>query len=457
MIQFFRSGAVLCLIVVGLLVGEAGAQGTTALNVADIVGAGATDPQDPKYSEVQQAIGDYLSGDFAAAVKRLEGAKSAAPELPPAPTMLAQMHFGAGRIDAGKLALEQAAAQAPGDPEAFVILAELALAQQQSTAAAALARQALQLSDNFQGDPARLSQMQLNANGVLMQINTDRAKWPQAERYAKEMLKHDPTSLRAQSSLGRALFLQGNLREAYDVFKAMHDKAPSVLLPELSMGLLYEELAQAGDQAKRVNAKRAMEAAVARAPEDLTVRLVVGSWALDACELDLAQESVAAALKIDASSFEGLKLQGRLAQHQGDPAQAAASFQAAHVRSPLDAHVINQLSISLAEDETQRKLAMEYAQLSLRISGGANTQLAREAAVALAWSLAQSGRAQQSLATLQTALSGPVGAEFTYLAARILAAQNNRPAAAELLKQITQPGLCYPARAKAKELLDSLK
>ena len=60
------------------------------------------DANDPKYSQVDQAIEAYLKGDLATAEKQCRVAVATHNELPPAMVMLAQMHFGVGRMNQGR-------------------------------------------------------------------------------------------------------------------------------------------------------------------------------------------------------------------------------------------------------------------------------------------------------------------------------------------------------------------
>ncbi|QDU97027.1 tetratricopeptide repeat protein [Lignipirellula cremea] len=426
------------------------------LNVVQILQSAVDNPQDPRYAPVEQAIGAYLQGDLQGAMTRLAAARKAAPELPPAAVMLAQIHFGAGRIAAGQQALEQAVTDEPEDPEAYLIFGELALAEQRAAIADTLAQRALLLCEGSTLSEKRLAGIRLNAYGVQLQTSLQRERWKTAEKFARAMLSIDPQSTRARTSLGRALFLQGDLRAAFDTFKLLHEQQAGGLLPEVSMGLLYEELTQRGDPTKRDSARRAMEAALAKAPDDLTVRLVVARWAIDACELDLAQQCVDAAIQLESGSFEALRLAGLLARLQGDPAAAVASLQAAHIRSPVDLPVLTQLVLALADQKTEQKLSLEYGQLALRLASVSEGPPSREATVAWAWALHQAGRPHEAAAALPGALSGPLTGEFAYLAAALLAGQGDNRTAQLLLQPLLAKDACFPHRADAETLSKSL-
>jgi tetratricopeptide (TPR) repeat protein len=250
------------------------------------------------------------------------------------------------------------------------------------------------------------------------------------------------------------------LQPAYDAFQQSFQIDPQTTRPEINMGLLYEEQYQRGKSEMRASAKRAMEKAVVDDPDMLATRLAVTHWALDACELDMAEENAEAALRLGGNSVEALLHAALVARHRGDAAKATLHLQQAHLLTPGDASILMQMALASLESGTPEaaKRGLDYAQLAAAVSGDATQAMGRDAAVTLAWALRQTGRVNESAATAQTALqSGPLSAESSYYAAVIFEAAGRPDIARQLLTPVLKSKACFPTRAAAQKLFATLE
>ena len=76
-----------------------------------------------------KAIQRFANRDFPGARLLLEAAKRKDPTLPPTDLTLAKMYFLPNNAAGGRASLEKTAMENPGDPEAYLILADQAVQQ----------------------------------------------------------------------------------------------------------------------------------------------------------------------------------------------------------------------------------------------------------------------------------------------------------------------------------------
>ena len=313
-----------------------------------LIGRYVEDAADPKYRPVAEAIADFQGGDAESAAAKLAEAAGANPELPPGPTMAASLYFAAGNRAAARAALERATQEAPGDPEAYLVMADLALGEGRLTEAELLYRQGGALCASYDRNELRRRLMQAGSLSGLCAASAARDRWAEVEKAAAAWLADSPQSLQAKTWLGRSQFHRQQYQQAYATFQEIYKADPQAPRPEISMGLLYEELVARGDEAKRESARNAMLLAAEQDPDTLLTRLAVARWALNACLIDVATENAEAAVKLDGQSFDALMLAGEAAWHSGALDAAESRFRAALMRSPASFPAAAGLSLVLA-------------------------------------------------------------------------------------------------------------
>ena len=215
------------------------------------------------------------------------------------------------------------------------------------------------------------------------------------------------------------------------------------------MALLYE---RAG---KRANAKKLMELAVRRTPDNLKTRLTAAQWAAEAGLVSMAKSNAEAALELDDSSLQAKLLVGLVARYAADYAAAAAVFQTAHVQAPSDFGAMNNLALSLIElpDEDQRQRALDYAKLNTRAYADTKQPRGREAAVTYAWILFRLGHQAEASRTMQAALrAGSVRGEAYYYAAQLFHDLGRPGIARRILQSSLNNKSAFPGREKAEQL-----
>jgi tetratricopeptide (TPR) repeat protein len=429
------------------------------LTAAALLGPIVDKPEDPRYADVAAAIEQFQQGDVAGARTLLVEAAGKQPEIPPPDTLLGQMFFITGQHGAGRGALEAAAAQAPNDPEAYLLLADVALGEGRLTEASLLYGRGRILCDTYDQNARRKQRMQVGGLSGSSLVAIRREHWDEAQQALSQWLKLDPQSVEAQSRMARVAFFKGNTQQAYDGFQAVYKLDPSRPRPEISMGLLYEEQVARGDSAKRENARRAMQAAAQADPETLDTRLAVANWALEASDIDMAEENAAAALKLAPQSAEALVLSALAARHRSDAAKAQQALEAAHLQAPGDPLILSQLAIVLAtpDDPQARAQSLDYARLAVAAAAEQGPAVS-DATAALAWALYRGGRTAEAVSAVDAALqAGRPSEESAYLCAAVLDASGQRETALRLLEPALRSPRGFPTRAAAQALLEKLK
>ena len=434
----------------GVLLGtnDASAQVT----VRQLIGSAVTDIG-PQFKDVEEAITRFKYGNINGAREFLQAAKTKNPQLAPADVMLAQLLFAAQQGQAGANALEQAVIDEPADPEAYLLLGNLALQGRRTAEAGLLLGKAETLAGAYTRNKKRQRYVQIGAHRALTTLAEQKKQWTDAEQHVRALLKLAPEDIAARGRLGVVLFQQNKVEDAYKEFQALYELNKETPRPEINMARLYEQTD------KRANAKKLMGMAADRDGNTLATRLAVTGWALDAGELAMAQENVAAAVKLDSKSVQARVLSGLAARYAGDYKKAADEFLAAHILVPNNGAAINNLALVMIElpDETQRNLAMAYAQLSARVNSDLKQASGREAAMTLGWVMFRLGREADALRTIQAALqSGGVSADSAYYAAQVLHDRGQPEMARKILEPTLKAKAIFPTRKDAEKLLGTL-
>ncbi len=429
------------------------------VTLAQLIGPAVEKPDDPRYQAVADAIGEFFQGELENARALLIHAKNKNPELAPADVMFAQLCVAAGEPGAGRTALDQAVNDEPADPEAYLLLGEIALADSRLTEAELLFQRGYNLCENLGGNERRKSSLTISGSVGLAAVAEIRGRWADVERFARVWIAADENSAPAHERLGVALFMQGQYRDAYQTFQAAFKRDPSRLRPEISMGLLYEQLAARGQTEMHNSARNAMNQAVNDDKDGLSTRLAVTQWALDSCELEIAKTNAQAALRIDPDSFDANYLAGLVARHERDFVAAESAFRTAHLQSPANPAASNQLALALIEQggEDKTRLALQFAQLAVQGNPDRDSYGGREAALTLSWVLFRLSNTNDALRTARIALSaGSLGGDSGYFAAMIVNDAGHAASATAILKSALAGNRCFPTRADAEALLKKL-
>jgi tetratricopeptide (TPR) repeat protein len=436
-------------------------------------------PNQNRYPEVQQAVNLLLSParDLPGATKLLEGAAKKYPELPTAHVVLYQIFAQLNQPGAARAQLELAVKNNPSDPEAYILLGNIALQERRLFEGSKdfdTAKQVLGPYVNKDRKPA-LEQQALSGIASLAEARED---WKEAENKLQDLLKLSPDepNLVARQRLARALFWQGFAKEAYEVLKkakaidketAEKNKAREIFLtPEAIMAQYYAQF----EAPKTENAKIWFDASLKQAPNDLATRQVVAVWALENGFVSFAKEQAVNALRIEdydaglvpekqkyRGSNVGHVLRGLVALWEKDWPEAEKDFQSVLLASPNDFVARNNIALALVEqdDPLKKQKALVYADNNRK-----DNPKSPDASSTLGWVYFRRGEFDLARLALDQAIQlagGLNNADTATYAAHILFHQGNEWQARELLDGILKADRPFSMKKEAKELFEKVK
>lgn len=415
----------------------------------DTSGLGGAPDATQQYQEVKDAVTRFRNGDIDGAKALLVTAAKKYADLPPAEVMLAQLFAAANQGNQVVAWLEEAIKQTPGDPEAYLILGDLAFRGGRVTEAGLMFGKANALLPEFKGAAKRKKALVERISAGLASVAEVGQDWAGAQKHIEAWLAEEPNNANALQRLGRALFQQNKATEALEKFKAAKKASEQVLTPEAILAQLYEA---AGD---RENAAKMMVAALKAAPNDVPTRLAAAQWSFETEQYDQAKEQAAIALKLDSESLGAKILAGIVALFLKDNKAAEGHFEAAHLQAPANFAASNNLALALAEqdNEAKKRKALEYADVNVRAN-----QNAAEAWSTYGWVLYRLNRlneAEQALA--KAASAGTLSADTAFYIAKVQVDRGQNAKAKELLENALKTKRPFSMRKEAEALLEKLK
>jgi tetratricopeptide (TPR) repeat protein len=400
----------------------AGRSATAQITTKDLIGDAVSDAS-TKYPDVDEAIKRFNNRDVLGARQFLEAANSKNNSLPPIDLTLAKMFLMSGNTGAGQASLEKTVIDNPGDPEAYLILADQSTQASHMIESEALYEKALTLIDKFDGNAKRKRNFVIRARNGHSIVAERRKNWQTTIDDLQALLQVDPDNAMAHYRLGRALFMQGKSKDGYDQFVKASELDKEMLNPYVASALVYEQLG------KRPEAQKAFDRAMAANKSDIKVLTSYASWLLQTGDESKAESVLADARKIEPENLDVLSLSGVAARMAKKLKPAEDYFMAALRLSPSNGGVTNQLALLLVDqpDDAKRQRAVEFAKINAMLRPESP-----EANVTLAWVLYQTGNNRDAGAALQKALqSGSLGPDSSYLVAKLLYDQGNQADAAK--------------------------
>lgn len=418
-----------------------------ALTVEALIGD-AVSLSNQAYPEVDSAIKRFVNGDLPGARDYLNVAKTKYPKLPPTDLTLAKMFVIARMGQQARAFLEQAVTQAPTDPEAYLLLADLAFMEGRITDAHALFEKADVLTQKFTENDKRKGKFAIRVLAGLAAIHERRTQWNEAMALLQKWVEIDPDSAIAHQRLGATLYRLNKVAEAQEEFTKARTLDANSNHPQVWLGQLYT-------QDKKVpEARKAFEAAYAAEPDNETTARSFAEWLIQQNDLTKAQAVAAAMRKKTPTSVTAILLDGLVAKMRGDNAAAQEALVQVLSLDPNNSIATNLLALILSEskDPADLEKALSYAQRNAALYTN-NTQIN----ITLAWVLYQMGRLGEANQLLGRGIQNP-SADGAYLIARIMEAQNQPEKAAALLQEVMAQtgGGVFLYRGDAEKMLKRL-
>lgn len=423
-----------------------------------VAAAPATQEEIPE--DIKQAFEDFKQMKFDDAVTKLEQARKANPDLAPAQLLLAQWFsmLNPPQPQAVRQAIEVAVTKNPGDPEAYVILAELNLQSGNVTEAEVLYTHSSNLLKSFNESAKRKGEIQKRILLGLSQVYAARGRTADALTQLNAVLQIDPPNLGALDLAGRIYFNDGKIAEAIAAFDKIRAQNEEVLLSEARVALMFQSKGTPKDASK---AGEYMQLAIKKAPKDAQVRMAAAQWSIQIGNIKQAASQADAALQLKPDSLDAQMLRGVIALYERNFTLAEQSFQKILAESPSNFAASNNLALALCEqgDEAKLKKAEEYAVVNVR-----QFQNQPEAFSTAAWVLYQKGQYNEAIQLLEKSIqlsNGQMSQDTAYYLAATLnkiGGEDNVKRAKEIVSKMLEgtTGL-FPMRSEAEKLNNELK
>jgi tetratricopeptide (TPR) repeat protein len=370
------------------------------------------------------------------------------PEWAPPPLILARLLFTSGQSAAGRRALERAAIEAPRHPEVYLTFGSLALTEGRWNDARLNFEAAQAMVEAGKWDAQRARILRRECLAGLAAVAEAREAWPTARDHVNAWLELEPGNGQARQRLGALLFRMGRSDEAFAELQRAVKDTPALEPAAVSMARLES---QRGDQKK---AEQWFDRAQAVEPAGARVRIARAGWLLDLGRASAARPVIEEALKLDQSSSDARRLQGRIAWHLRDLAAAERILEPLHRDAPADLVAADLLALCLVEqdDAAKRTRGLELAEANIRQSPGSH-----EAMATLGWAHYRSGHLDQAERMLRASVQGVrTSPDVAYFLARVLADRGRTDDARNLVRSTTNLPGAFAHREDAQMLLKSL-
>lgn len=435
----------------GLVVGLASA--AMADPVAATPDASKINTTTPQSKEVKAAIERFQGGDFEGALTNLKLAAKENKDLPPAQIMMAQLFAQAQRAADVRTSLERAVIDDEADPEAYVIMAEVAVMERRITEADLLLNYAKSALQNFTRSETRKNALIIRSEAGLAAVCEAREKWEEAQKYLKAWIAADAKSAAAHQRLARVLFqLKSTDAAVLAELKKAQELDKNSLTPEAVLARFYQARAESGDSQK---AETWMATALKAAPKDFATLMSAAQLAAETSTFNKAKDYAAAALEVNKESIDAKLTLGVVNLLLKDYPAAEKLFYDALQQSPSNFAASNNLALALAEqkEDAKKMKALEYAAVNVR-------QFPKQAEgySTLGWVYYKLGKLDEAEQSLRTAASsGQLSPDTAYYLAKVLVDRDKKSDARTLLNVALKSKALFTMRKEAKELLDSIQ
>jgi Tfp pilus assembly protein PilF len=370
------------------------------------------------------------------------------PEWPSPRLILANLVFSANQVAAARQILEQAAAEAPDDPEVYLSLGGLALGEARLSDAGLNFERVQALLNTGRSNAEKTKNLRRQALAGLASVAEARADWKSAQVQLNAWLELDTKNGRVRQRLGRALFQLGKAEDAFTALTQAVKDEPGLEAPGITMAQL---------ETQKGNVKKAEEwygYAQKLEPRSARVRLAHGAWLVDQGRAGDARFEVDEALKLDPSLQEAKKIQALIAWHLRDLAGAEKTLEPLHRDLPADVFVANLLALALIEQDDKAKQS-RGAQLA--DVNALQFPRSPEVAATLGWAFYRAGKLDQAEQKLHAAVTGGrTSPDIAYFLARVMADKGQTDNARKVLRDATSTKGAFAHRDDANALLKKL-
>lgn len=413
--------------------------------------------ENPELNAALQQAADLLfkNSDFNGSLEKLKEICKSQPQLAPPRIILAQWLARAQMADAVRLSLDMATIETPEDPEAYLLLGEIALRQRERAAAALFFEKGATLLQKYSTNADRKRLMQISLFRTLTALAEVREDWTRMEQMIDQRIALEgklPLLLRQKAvALFRQKRDQDSLNLLYEADK-LEENAENKGMPA---DAIFSQLCLSrGDEDSRKQAKVFLESALKKNPNSKDVLGLSVSMRMAENDISEARQLADKLLSDDPQSVPAKRLVATIALFQKDYATAEKLFQEVVVATPSDTQSTNGLALALCEQDDKAKLqrAAEYAAENVRKENRNADFLGT-----LGWIFFKAGDMQRAGQALQQAAAqGNITSQTAYYLAEFLKKDGKNDQAKQILEAALKNTRPFAKRADATALLTEL-
>ena len=409
-------------------------------------------PDAPEQLEIARGVEAALRGNeadaekfFAAAVARKPGSRPGGID---AAMAFADPAFGHHHFGKLRFWLEKTTDDYPNDPEAFLLLGDLAFSEGRLLETKMLAEHAAKLVEKFDAGFDRQNSLRIYAENLLAGVCEQKRNWNEARERFTKLCELDPTSGEHPYRLGLVLYRLGLKTDAIKLLTDAALKDANVP-PAL---IVLAQLAEA--EGKTEEAAALLAESLERDGGNLRVLAAAADLELRWNNLPKVRELAGKAHKIDPTIAAPRMTLGIVDLYDGAFEDAEKKFAAIVDEFPEDVPALIGLSLALCEQDDVEQLRRAYA--CAKANADRNPESV-EAQATLAWVYFKANypvKAEKILMRLFEV--GDLNSIGAYYLAAVYAQQNRKDEAVLFLKNALATKGNFPQRAAAETLLKSL-
>ncbi len=409
----------------------------------------AKPPQNP---EIVQGIEAALKGEVAQATIFFDDALKKKPGSRPggidAAMMFTAPEFGQQHYEKLRFWLEKTADDHPTDPEAFLLLGDMAVSDRRYLEAGMLAEHAQQLVEKFDADPERQKSLRIEIEMLRTTVAEQKERWPDALARLTSLRELEPLNANHLFRLGIVQYRMGDKDAAVKSINEAATLNPNIL-PAL---IVLAELAE--EEGKTDDVDKLLAESLEKQGENPRVLVAAANMELRRQHIVNTRELAGKAIKLDPKSGEALLTLGIVDLYDEKFEDAEEKFLTLVRGAPDNLRAVVGLSLALCEQPVPRQLqrAMTFA----KANADRNPDSV-DAQATLAWTLVKANIFDEPEKILMRLFdAGELNSPGAYYLAVIFDKQDRKDEAILFLKTALSTDVNFPKRVAAVELLKKL-
>lgn len=373
----------------------------------------------------KQAVEFFQKKDFEKARRVLLQIQELDPGVAPADMVLARWFLEVGLEGGVRTLLEKAVENAPSDPEAYIILARIAVNESRIAEATLLLGRAQSLLEAYKASAERKELLHQQFLNTLASFSEAKKDWKSVLGILQVQEKKNPEDLAQKLRIGLVYLNLEDTDNALAKFQEVYERNPQILPPETAVAEFYIQ------KGEREKALQWCAASLKKYPENEKALVKCADILFVNERLKETRNVVNKVMQMNPQSTDGLRLQGDLLLFEGKAAEALGKYSKA-----IDVDASNQRAgigyirtLILVGGETNVKEALGVASQFV-----ASFPQNLEYQIHYAWALIANGQKEKGLTILQNILPAwTPQQDDACIVAKCLEGQND-PLAQNLLK-----------------------